>query len=137
MIDAPTRATIIAAEPQLYVTDIAAAVDFYVRRMGFALAFMHGEPAFYAQVMRDSARINLRATDGPIGFRADEPDALSATLTVDDAAALFREFEQAGATFHQALRTEPWGARTFIVADPDGNLLCFSGGGTPTMLLGQ
>jgi len=48
-------------------------------------------------------------------------------LTVDDAAALFREFEEAGLTFHQPMRTEPWGARTFIVADPDGNLLCFAG----------
>ncbi|WP_376774795.1 hypothetical protein [Mesorhizobium silamurunense] len=25
---------------------------------------------------------------------------------------------------------EPWGARTFIVQDPDGNLICFAGGGT-------
>jgi len=127
MIDSFPRATIIAAEPQLYVTDIAAAVDVYVRQLGFALAFTHGEPVFYAQIVRDGVRINLRASDGPIGFRADEPDALSATLTVDDAAALFREFEQAGATFHQVLRTEPWGARTFIVTDPDGNLLCFAG----------
>jgi uncharacterized glyoxalase superfamily protein PhnB len=127
MVDDRPRATIIAAEPQLYVTNIAAAVDVYVRQFGFALAFTYGEPAFYAQVARDGARINLRASDGPIGFRADEPDALSATLTVDDAAALFREFEQAGATFHQSLRTEPWGARTFIVADRDGNLLCFAG----------
>ena len=127
MIDSLPRATIIAAEPQLYVSDIAAAVDVYVRQLGFALAFTHGEPAFYAQVVRDGARINLRASDGPIGFRADEPDALSATLTVDDAAALSREFEEAGVTFHQSLRTEPWGARTFIVADPDGNLLCFAG----------
>jgi catechol 2,3-dioxygenase-like lactoylglutathione lyase family enzyme len=127
MIDSVSRATIIAAEPQLYVTDIAAAIDFYVGQLGFALAFTHGEPAFYAQVVRDGARINLRASDGPIGFRANEPDALSATLTVNDTAALFREFEQAGATFHQLLRSEPWGARTFIVADPDGNLLCFAG----------
>ena len=54
-------------------------------------------------------------------------DALSATLTVDDAKGLFLEFQQAGASIHQPLRTEPWGARTFIVADPDGNLLCFAG----------
>lgn len=127
MIDNVPRATMIAAEPQLYVTNIAVAVDVYVGKLGFVLAFTHGEPVFYAQVMRDGVRINLRASDGPIGFRADEPDALSATLTVDDAAALFREFDQAGATFHQQLRTEPWGARTFIVADPDGNLLCFAG----------
>ncbi|WP_407045994.1 VOC family protein [Mesorhizobium abyssinicae] len=33
-----------------------------------------------------------------------------------------------GARFHQTLRTEPWGARTFIVSDPDGNLICFATG---------
>jgi len=29
--------------------------------------------------------------------------------------------------FHQELKTEPWGARTFIVKDPDGNLILFAG----------
>jgi catechol 2,3-dioxygenase-like lactoylglutathione lyase family enzyme len=118
---------IIAAEPQLLATDLTAAIAYYVDRLGFALAFTHGEPLFYAQVMRGGARLNLRATDGPVGYRAPEEDALSATITVDRAQPLFREFERAGATFHQPLRTELWGARTFITADPDGNLICFAG----------
>lgn len=125
----PALATIIAVEPQLYVRDIAAAVGFYIDRLGFSLAFSYGEPAFYAQVVRGGARLNLRATDGPIGFRNDEADALSATLTVDDTQSLFEEFRQAGVALHQPLRAEPWGASTFIVADPDGNLLCFAGRG--------
>jgi hypothetical protein len=29
-------------------------------------------------------------------------------------------------SFHQTLRTEPWGARTFIVKDVDGNLIAFA-----------
>lgn len=28
--------------------------------------------------------------------------------------------------FRQTLRTAPSGARTFIVKDPDGNLICFA-----------
>jgi len=28
--------------------------------------------------------------------------------------------------FAQTLRNEPWGARTFIVRDPDGNLILFA-----------
>jgi hypothetical protein len=32
-----------------------------------------------------------------------------------------------GVTFAQTLRREPWGAKTFIVKDPDGNLLLFAG----------
>jgi uncharacterized glyoxalase superfamily protein PhnB len=41
--------------------------------------------------------------------------------------ALFLEFQSAGVTFFQTLRQEPWGARNFIVRDPDGNLLLFAG----------
>jgi uncharacterized glyoxalase superfamily protein PhnB len=40
---------------------------------------------------------------------------------------LFLEFQAAGVTFFQTLRKEPWGAKTFIVKDPDGNLLLFAG----------
>jgi len=125
----PATTTILGAEPQLFVTDMTAAIAYYLDRLGFSLAFSYGEPAFYAQIARDGARLNLRATDGPIGFRSGNSDALSATLTVEDAKPLFLEFQRAGAIFHQPLRTEPWGARTFIIADPDGNLLCFAGAG--------
>jgi catechol 2,3-dioxygenase-like lactoylglutathione lyase family enzyme len=122
--------TLLFAEPQLFVTDLERAVDHYVGRLGFQLAFSHGEPAFYAQVVRDGARLNLRHADGPAfdaRFREAEGDVLSATITVDDAEALFVEFDRAGAPFHQPLRTEDWGARTFMVADPDGNLILFAG----------
>lgn len=121
---------IMAAEPQLFVVDIEAASHFYVQKLGFKLAFSYGDPPFYAQVFRDGACLNLRKVDGPVfdgGFRARERDALSATLTLDDAKPLFLEFEAAGVPFHQTLRTEPWSARTFIVRDPDGNLIAFSG----------
>jgi uncharacterized glyoxalase superfamily protein PhnB len=37
--------------------------------------------------------------------------------------------QAAGVRFHQTLRTEPWGARTFIVRDPEGNLILFAGRG--------
>jgi catechol 2,3-dioxygenase-like lactoylglutathione lyase family enzyme len=128
---AANTSVILAAEPQLFVSDIETACRFYVEKLGFKIAFSYGEPAFYAQVFRDGGRLNLRKVSGPVfdgAFRAREGDALSATLTLDDAKPLFLEFQKAGVTFRQSLRTEPWGARTFIVKDPDGNLICFAGG---------
>jgi catechol 2,3-dioxygenase-like lactoylglutathione lyase family enzyme len=122
--------TILAAEPQLYVSDMEAAIAFYVCKLGFKVVFSCGEPPFYAQVACDGARLNLRKVSGPVfdsGFRSREPDALCATLTLDDAGPLFLEFQNAGIVFHQPLKTEPWGARTFIVRDPDGNLIAFAG----------
>ncbi len=40
---------------------------------------------------------------------------------------LFLSYRAAGVPFHQPLKKEPWGARTFIVRDPDGNLVLFAG----------
>lgn len=115
------------AEPQLYVTDMAAAIDHYTGRLGFRLAIAHGEPLFWAQVERDGARLNLRHVDRPVFAPGGEEDLLAATLTCDNVEGLYGAYEQAGVAFHQPLRTEPWGARTFIVGDPDGNLILFAG----------
>jgi catechol 2,3-dioxygenase-like lactoylglutathione lyase family enzyme len=123
---------ITGAEPQIFVSDIAAALAFYVGKLGFAVAFAYGEPPFYVQVFRDGARLNLREVEGPVfdaGFRARNEDALAAALTLEDAEPLFLEYQAGGVDFHQPLRAEPWGARTFIVADPDGNLSLFAGAG--------
>jgi catechol 2,3-dioxygenase-like lactoylglutathione lyase family enzyme len=124
------KSVILAAEPQLFVSDIEASCRFYVDRLGFEIGFSYGEPPFYAQVVRDGGRLNLRKVASPVfdpGFRVREHHPLSATLTLDDAKPLFLEYQEARVPFHQPLKTEPWGARTFIVEDPDGNLICFAG----------
>ena len=121
---------IIASEPQLFVSDLEAARAFYVGKLGFKVVLSYGEPPFWAQVARDGGCLNLRSVELPVfdsGFRSREPDAVSATLTLDEAEPLFREFQKAGVAFRQTLRTEEWGARTFIVEDPDGNLIAFAG----------
>jgi catechol 2,3-dioxygenase-like lactoylglutathione lyase family enzyme len=127
-----TKAVIAGAEPQLFVADIKASCDFFTARLGFVVAFSCGEPPFYAQVRRDSARINLRCVERPVIDVAmrDREELLSASLTVatpQEIKALFLEFQAAGVAFFQTLKSEPWGARDFILKDPDGNLLLFAG----------
>ena len=126
-----SKPLLLAAEPQLFVTDIAASSEFYTAKLGFTVAFTYGEPPFYGQVFRDGARLNMRCLAEPAidPQLRDQANLLSASITLDDAKPLFLEFQAAGVTFHQGLRTEPWGARTFIVRDPDGNLILFSGRG--------
>ena len=122
------RPVLAFAEPQLFVSDIDAACAFYGQELGFRTRFTYGEPPFYAQVIRDGARLNLRHVDRPLfdkSLRARE-DLLSATIVLDAIKPLFLEYQAAGVGFHQTLRTEPWGARTFIVEDPDGNLIAFA-----------
>lgn len=128
------KTVIVAAEPQLFVADINSSCDFFTNKLGFAAAFIYGEPPFYAQVVRDGARINLRCVEQPVidPDLRDCEQLLSASLTVataDEIKNLFLEFQANGVTFFQSLKSEPWGARDFIVKDPDGNLLLFSGPG--------
>ena len=130
--DAPSRAFLTVAEPQLFVADIKASCDFFTQKLGFEVVFVYGEPPFYGQVMRDGARLNLRCVDRPVldaAYRERE-SLLSATMTVDtvaDIERLFAEFAPTGVSFHQTLQTQSWGAKDFIVRDPDGNLLHFAG----------
>ena len=125
------RPVLLTAEPQLFVADIGTSCDFYTKKLGFVVAFTYGNPPFYSQVVRDGARLNLRCVSTPVidAKLRDREDLLSASITLDDAEPLFLEYKGIGVTFHQTLRTEPWGARTFIVSDPDGNLILFAGRG--------
>lgn len=125
-----SQPTLLDSQPQLFVGDIQASCDFYSQKLGFDIAFIYGEPPFYAQAARGAARLNLRRINMPAfnpELRKREKDILSATITVDDVKALFLEYSANGVPFHQPLRLEPWGARTFIVCDPDGNLIAFAG----------
>jgi catechol 2,3-dioxygenase-like lactoylglutathione lyase family enzyme len=126
------RPVLTAAEPQLFVSDIKRACDFYTAKLGFSVVFVYGEPPFYGQVQRDAARLNLRHVDAPVIDPAlrDRESLLAAAITVDtaeDIRQLYLDFQAAGVTFAQPLRHEPWGARDFIVQDPDGNLVLFAG----------
>ena len=119
-------------EAQLFVADVERACAFYREKLGFAVAFVYGEPAFYGQVVRDGVRINLRAVDEAVFVEEvrRREGLLSASITLETAREvdeLYRSYEAAGVLFHQALRDEAWGARTFVVGDPDGNLILFAG----------
>jgi catechol 2,3-dioxygenase-like lactoylglutathione lyase family enzyme len=130
--DISSKPVITGAEPQLFVADIAASCAFFTAKLGFAVVFTYGEPPFYAQVKRDGARLNLRCVAQPLIDPAlrEREELLAACLTAahpEDVKALFLEFQAAGAEIFQPLKREPWGARDFIIRDPDGNLLLFAG----------
>ena len=126
-----SKVKLLAAEPQLFVADVETSCEFYTKKLGFTVAFIYGKPPFYGQVFRDGARLNLRSLPEPAinPERRDREHLLSASITLVDPMPLFLEFQTAGVVFHQVLKTEPWGARTFVVRDPDGNLILFSGRG--------
>ena len=126
------RPTLHSIEAQLFVANVQSSCDFYTDKLGFAVEFIYGDPPFYGQVRRDHARLNLRVVGEPVfvsGIRERE-HLLSASITVasaDEVKQLFLSYQAAGVSFSQTLKKEPWGARTFIVMDPDENLILFAG----------
>ena len=136
MTDEPRQATprpiLNSIEAQLFVANIKSSCDFYTNKLGFAVEFIYGDPPYYGQVRRDNARLNLKLVCEPV-FVADvrqREHLLSASITVATAKEikqLFLSYQVAGVSFHQALKEEPWGAATFVVSDPDENLILFAG----------
>lgn len=133
MTKSPVRApsSILHAEPQLFVADIENSLAFFIEKLGFEKVFAYGTPPFYAQVRRDAVSLNLRLVCEPVfvGDIREREHLLSASFTMASSATLkdlFLVYQEAGVAFHQTLKSEPWGARTFIVRDPDGNLLLFA-----------
>ena len=95
-------------------------------------SLVYGDPPFYGQVRRDNARLNLRLVCEPVfaGDIREREHLLSASITVanaDEVRQLFLSYQAAEVRFSQTLKKEPWGARTFVVMDPDGNLILFAG----------
>ena len=128
----PSRPILTTAAPLLFVADIEASCAFFTQKLGFSIVFVYGDPPFYGQVKRDGALLDLRCVDAPVfdNERRNRESLLSADMgvnTADEIKRLFLEFQSAGVAFHQTLKKEPWGAKNFIVKDPDGNLLLFAG----------
>jgi hypothetical protein len=93
----PSKATIVCAEPQLFVTDIKRSCEFFHEKLGFSLVFSYGNPPYYAQMGRDAARLNLRCAEGPVieSTVRDREELLSVSMTVataDEIKLLFLNF---------------------------------------------
>jgi len=126
------RSVLNSTEAQLFVADIKRSCDFYAGKLGFTVAFVYGDPPFYAQVVRDQAKLNLRVVREPVfaGDIREREQLLSASLTVaskEEIDQLFLSYQEAGVHFLQSLQSQPWSATTFLIRDPDGNLILFAG----------
>jgi uncharacterized glyoxalase superfamily protein PhnB len=126
------RPTFSSVSAQLFVADIKSSCEFYANKLGFAVEFVYGDPPFYGQVIRDNARLALRLVFGPVfvGNVRKREHLLSASITVattNEIKQLFLTYQASEVSFHQPLKKEPWGASTFIVSDPDENLILFAG----------
>jgi catechol 2,3-dioxygenase-like lactoylglutathione lyase family enzyme len=114
------------AIPNVFVKDFPTALEYYTGALGFRALFAYGDVPLYAHVARDEAILAIRHVSRPVIDHSAGEDLLSAFVEVSDVNALHDSLQAAGAHIWQAPRDEPWGMRSLIVSDPDGNLICFA-----------
>jgi catechol 2,3-dioxygenase-like lactoylglutathione lyase family enzyme len=102
----------------LAVSDVAAAVEFYVTKLGFTCAFTHGEPPDFAGVNLGHAQIFLQQ-----GTPA--PQGCSVYFVVGDADELHDFHRAGGVEVVQPPTDQPYALRDYVVRDLHGYFLCF------------
>jgi uncharacterized glyoxalase superfamily protein PhnB len=117
--------------PAIRVENMAEALDFYVRRLGFT-ADGDAEQQ-HVSVVRGDARLMLETTADFYGdaynaairerLGSVAPNALY--VEAEDLDELHHSLQEAGASIVDPLADRPWGQAEFTVEDPAGNWLTF------------
>jgi len=103
----------------VFVSDLAAAIDFYTQKLGFALAFTWGEPPVFAGVNLDRTQIFLDQQRPP------NPTGCCLFFNVDDVDALYDFHRANGVGIAQAVGDRAWHMRDYTVRDLNGYYLVF------------
>ena len=115
----------------LYVSDVAASLDFYERALGQRRRFVH-ESGQYAELDTGPTALavaahELAAANVPGLYRPERRMGAQPTFEVcfvtDDVQAAFDRATAAGAEAVTAPQTKPWGQDVAYIRDPDGNLV--------------
>ena len=116
-----------SATPVLFVRDVPASAAFFRDKLGFAVDFLYGTPPFYGSVSRGLACLHLRFVHVPVFNEAanGEDSLITATIEVDDVAALFAEFQPRHVGIVQPPTKQPWGGTDMLVREPGGNMVSF------------
>ncbi len=112
----------------LLVRDVAASIAYWTDRVGFRATGVWGEPPDFAILERDGAFVMLGAAPGGheiVPYWRIRPHLWNAYFWVDDAAALFAEMQERGATIDYELCLQPYGVREFGIQDLDGHDIGF------------
>lgn len=111
--------------PVLSVWDVVEALDFYVNRLGFRIAFADdAKNPKYAGVIKDAIEIHLQWHDAKEWeVEIDRPMLRIVTQNIES---LFREYgEKDIFNPHTLLRETAWGTKEFAFYDPFKNGLTF------------
>jgi uncharacterized glyoxalase superfamily protein PhnB len=101
--------------------DVDEGIAFYQRALGFALYYRDAEPAQFAIVGGDGARLHLFASQDK-----HLADWTSLRIEIDGIDALYARCLEAGCAHPNGpLGARPWGTREFSIIDPSGVCIAF------------
>ncbi len=111
--------------PVLPVKDVVEALDFYVNRLGFKIAFADdSKNPKYAGILKDAVEIHLQWHDAAEWELAiDRPMLRIVTENIEQLYAEYSEKDVFHA--HTLLRETAWGTKEFAFYDPFKNGLTF------------
>lgn len=101
------------------VSDVSAALRYYIDVLGFREEFRFGE---YAGIGRDGCLLHLSRSGNP---NTGPPGAGAVYIFCDEVDEYFSDIVSRGATIADQPKDYDYGLRDFIVRDPDGNQLTF------------
>ena len=110
-------ATLSHIAPELPVSNIREAIEYYEQKLGFQLA---KEMPDYAIVERDEIAIHLFRD----GTRNHSPVGIH--IFTNELDELHDELQNRGASLSQEIVRKPWGNRDFRVTDNSGNEIKFT-----------
>jgi catechol 2,3-dioxygenase-like lactoylglutathione lyase family enzyme len=108
-------------QPILGTRDLEKAIDFYVDRLGFTLAFRDSSvPTNYVGLRRDGVELHMQ-------FQYEhEMGTTRLRIFVDDPDALYEEYKEKAVIYEGTrLADTSWGTREFALYDLDRNSLTF------------
>jgi uncharacterized glyoxalase superfamily protein PhnB len=106
----------LSVSPLIPARDVEEAIAFYRGSLGFDLDYRDGEPARFAIIGRDAARLHLFASQDK-----HLADWTSLRIEVEGIDALYARCQEAGCVHPNGLLgARPWGTREFSIVDPSG-----------------
>lgn len=109
-----------SAVPVIATDDVSASVDFFVATLGFEPDFKWGDPPTYAGVRAGEVEIYFTQdpeTSRAIRERKLAPDLFLWVNAIDE---LYSQHRAKGADIIEELIERPWGARQYVVREPNG-----------------
>ena len=110
----PTR--FLSVSPLIPARDVEEGIAFYRDALGFELDYRDAEPAQFAIIGSNGARLHLFASQDK-----HLADWTSLRIVVDGIDALYARCQEAGCVHPNGLLgSRPWGTREFSIVDPSG-----------------